>query len=172
MFAWREIYYVQYCYNQKNNSSFCVQYPSCRLEPYCWNTITILMSPAFFDILTQKLFANQLVMNISQRLSNKRRILNTSSSKNHEQTTCYVYLTPLPQTIIIRLRFYGPIEKLRWTGFHSPNTDQFNKKFSKHNKMAKTELVWLNSTYLYSFDWSGEDKLKQNQKLSFVWTLK
>ena len=51
-----------------------------------------------------------------------------------------------------RLRFYGPIEKLRWTGFHSPNTDQFNKKFSRHNKMAKTELLWLNSTYLYSFD--------------------
>ena len=62
-----------------------------------------------------------------------------------------------------RLRFYGPIEKLRWTGFHSPNTDQFNKKFSKHNKMAKTGLLWLNSTYLYSFDRSGEDQLKQTK---------
>ena len=37
------------------------------------------MSPAFFHVLTQKLFTNQLVLNILQRLSNKRRILNTYS---------------------------------------------------------------------------------------------
>ena len=40
----------QYRYNQKYNSSFCVQYPSCLLEPCLvfWNTVTILMSAPLF----------------------------------------------------------------------------------------------------------------------------
>lgn len=131
MFAWREIYYVQYCYNQKNNSSFCVQYPSCRLEPSCWNTITILTSPAFFHILTQKLFANQLVMNILQRLSNKRRILNTSSSKNHEQTT---FLRSDWETPMDRVSFSKQTSSIK--------SSQNTTKWQKQNFFGWTQLIF------------------------------
>ena len=59
-------------------------------------------------------------------------------------------------------------EKLQMTGFQSPNTGQFNKKIPNTIEWHKTDLLWLNSTYLENFDWSRKRSTNTNQKLPFV----